>query len=107
MSYNSITNNVLLKITVPKRTGRKRKRGSQGPYTDDGQSVANTTNGHNSMSNIQSHSLKDKPTSILRKLRDNVGNYTVEAAGAIEQSHRYRGIYHSPPVTLMALMRFI
>ncbi|ESZ94358.1 hypothetical protein SBOR_5267 [Sclerotinia borealis F-4128] len=91
LSYNSITNNVLLKITVPKRTGRKRKRGSQDPYTDDGHPVSEVTHCQNSMSDIQSHSLNDKPTSILRKLRDNVGKYTVEAAGAIEQSHRYRG----------------
>ncbi|RAL66382.1 hypothetical protein DID88_006074 [Monilinia fructigena] len=96
LSYNSITNNVLLKITVPKRTGRKRKRGSQDPYTDDADAKSTTNNGENSTSNIQSHSLNDKPTSILRKLRDNVGKYTVEAVGAIEQSHRYRGLadYH-------------
>ncbi|KAI9650994.1 tau 95 subunit of transcription factor TFIIIC [Ciborinia camelliae] len=91
LSYNSITNNVLLKITVPKRTGRKRKRGSQDPYTDGGHPASTTTSVQDSMSNIQSHSLNDKPTSILRKLRDNVGKYTVEAVGAIEQSHRYRG----------------
>ncbi|QSZ32882.1 hypothetical protein DSL72_002463 [Monilinia vaccinii-corymbosi] len=96
LSYNSITNNVLLKITVPKRTGRKRKRGSQDPMTCDGYPKSTTNNDENSTSNIQSHSLNDKPTSILRKLRDNVGKYTVEAAGAIEQSHRYRGLadYH-------------
>lgn len=91
MSYNSITNNVLLKITVPKRTGRKRKRGSQDPYTDDGRSTSQATSEKNSFGENQSHSLNDKPNSILRKLRDNVGKYTVEAAGAIEQSHRYRG----------------
>ncbi|KAB8292124.1 hypothetical protein EYC80_007867 [Monilinia laxa] len=96
LSYNSITNNVLLKITVPKRTGRKRKRGSQDPYTDDANAKPTTNNGENSTRNIQSHSLNDKPISILRKLRDNVGKYAVEAVGAIEQSHRYRGLadYH-------------
>ncbi|KAK6596921.1 hypothetical protein H4I96_09573 [Botrytis cinerea] len=96
LSYNSITNNVLLKITVPKRTGRKRKRGSQDPYTDDGRSTSQATSEKNSFGENQSHSLNDKPNSILRKLRDNVGKYTVEAAGAIEQSHRYRGLsdYH-------------
>ncbi|KAA8564675.1 hypothetical protein EYC84_011580 [Monilinia fructicola] len=96
LSYNSITNNVLLKIAVPKRTGRKRKRGSQDPYTNDVDPKSTTISGENSTSNIQSHSLNDKPTSILKKLRDNVGKYTVEAVGAIEQSHRYRGLadYH-------------
>ncbi|CAD6451712.1 34ee5738-046b-40e9-b279-eb631b46c707 [Sclerotinia trifoliorum] len=96
LSYNSITNNVLLKITVPKCTGRKRKRGSQDPYTDDGRPASESTIGQNALGDIRSHSLNDKPASILRKLRDNVGKYTVEAAGAIEQSHRYRGLsdYH-------------
>ncbi|PQE29754.1 hypothetical protein CJF32_00000412 [Rutstroemia sp. NJR-2017a WRK4] len=91
LSYNSITNNVLLKITVPKRTGRKRKRGSQDPYTDDSQARSTATTEQDSANNVQSHSRNDKPASILRKMRDNVDKYTVEAVGAIEQSHRYRG----------------
>ncbi|OQD88351.1 hypothetical protein PENANT_c004G02317 [Penicillium antarcticum] len=33
-STSSASNNVLLKVTVPKRTGRKRKKGSDGPFTD-------------------------------------------------------------------------
>jgi general transcription factor 3C polypeptide 5 (transcription factor C subunit 1) len=93
LSYNSITNNVLLKITIPKRTGRKRKRGSQDPYTDDSQARSTATAGQDSANNVQSHSRNDKPASILRKMRDNVDKYTVEAVGAIEQSHRYRGMY--------------
>jgi general transcription factor 3C polypeptide 5 (transcription factor C subunit 1) len=32
MSNTVKTNNLLLKVTVPKRTGRKRKRGSDGPF---------------------------------------------------------------------------
>lgn len=107
LSYNSITNNVLLKITVPKRTGRKRKRGSHDPYTDDGQARATAISGQESANNIQSHSRNDKPASILRKMRDNVDKYTVEAVGAIEQSHRYRGIYIAEDTirTILSLFR--
>src|SRR3954454_8301226 len=35
LSINATTNNILLKITVPKCTGRKRKRGSELPFTDE------------------------------------------------------------------------
>jgi general transcription factor 3C polypeptide 5 (transcription factor C subunit 1) len=86
LSHNSATNNLLLKITVPKRTGRKRKRGSQDPYEevrpleDDDEEV-------------QSHSRMDKPSSLLRKLQDTKGSYKIEVAGQITQSHRYRGMY--------------
>ncbi|CZS94154.1 uncharacterized protein RAG0_04205 [Rhynchosporium agropyri] len=94
LSHNTPTNNVLLKITVPKRTGRKRKRGSDGPYEES----------HNSMSAksqapdgsyappelVNSVGRQDEPAQILRKLKDNVGQYTVEAVGEIRQTHRYR-----------------
>jgi general transcription factor 3C polypeptide 5 (transcription factor C subunit 1) len=33
----------------------------------------------------------DRPTSILRKLKDNVGKYAVEAVAEIRQTHRFRG----------------
>jgi general transcription factor 3C polypeptide 5 (transcription factor C subunit 1) len=85
------TNNVLLKITVPKRTGRKRKRGSSGFMHDES---FDAYIGQDEMANgtiLQSHSRRDHPKVILRSLRDNVGRYQVEAVGIIEQTHRYRG----------------
>jgi hypothetical protein len=33
----------------------------------------------------------DHPSSILRKLKDNVGQYAVEAVAEIRQTHRFRG----------------
>ncbi|PVH77150.1 hypothetical protein DL98DRAFT_573931 [Cadophora sp. DSE1049] len=92
LSHNAPTNNVLLKITVPKRTGRKRKRGSQDPYE--------FSNGPGTTSNpaapppevISSVSRMDEPSQILRKMKDNANNYKVEAVGEIRQSHRYRGM---------------
>ncbi|KAK2624008.1 hypothetical protein QTJ16_006642 [Diplocarpon rosae] len=101
LSHNAPTNNVLLKITVPKRTGRKRKRGSQDPFTADG-NVAASTLATETDSDIQadipqpptlnSVSGMDDPTKLLRKLKDNVGEYRVEAVGEIRQTHRYRSM---------------
>ncbi|KAE9364185.1 hypothetical protein N431DRAFT_488810 [Stipitochalara longipes BDJ] len=36
LSQSTSTQNIVLKIAVPKRTGRRRKKGSQGPFTSDG-----------------------------------------------------------------------
>ncbi|KAG4440601.1 hypothetical protein IFR05_003918 [Cadophora sp. M221] len=96
LSHNTPTNNILLKITVPKRTGRKRKRGSQDPYKNynisQPTSVPAPTVQGPSPTLLSSFSRMDEPTQILRKLKDNVGKYTVEAVGEIRQTHRYRGM---------------
>ncbi|KAI1500975.1 RNA polymerase III transcription factor IIIC subunit-domain-containing protein [Biscogniauxia marginata] len=86
-SYHAATNNILFKITVPKRTGRKRKRGSDGPFSGHVESPSTLNVGH-----ISSVDRRDAPTSILRKLQDNVDDYQVEAVGVIRDSHRYRGL---------------
>ncbi|KAI9807123.1 MAG: hypothetical protein M1825_005840 [Sarcosagium campestre] len=78
------TNDVLLKITVPKRTGRKRKRGSsepfRGEYDVDGQEGGKLL------------SRQKNPGSILRTLQDNPESYSVEAVGAVGQSYRFRAL---------------
>ena len=108
LSHNGTTTNVLLQITVPKRTGRKRKRGSQDPYLEpsvaaseneepaigpgeqdlptQGEEVP-TSNGHN----IASHSRRDDPVLLRRIMRDNVGKYTFEPVAKINHTHRFRG----------------
>jgi general transcription factor 3C polypeptide 5 (transcription factor C subunit 1) len=92
LSHNSPTNNVLLKITVPKRTGRKRKRGSQDPYTDDGEPVLSPEEDDGAAeANLSSQSRLDHPPTILRKLKDNVSKYKIEAVAEIRQTHRFRG----------------
>ncbi|CAJ2508261.1 Uu.00g094470.m01.CDS01 [Anthostomella pinea] len=91
ISHHAATNNVLLKITVPRRTGRKRKRGSGDPFSGDVHlprpmmmdSEANV---------VGSVDRRDSPRSILRKMQDNVDNHEVEAIGLIRDSHRYRGL---------------
>lgn len=91
VSHHATTNNILLKITVPKRTGRKRKRGSNEPFTGD----VDFTDGTSSISGterISSQGRQDLPKSILRKMQDNPEDYQVEAVGNIHATHRYRGL---------------
>ncbi|KAH7374197.1 RNA polymerase III transcription factor IIIC subunit-domain-containing protein [Cadophora sp. MPI-SDFR-AT-0126] len=94
LSHNAPTNNVLLKITVPKRTGRKRKRGSQDPYefSNAPETTSNSATSGPPAEIISSVSRMDEPSQILRKMKDNVNKYKVEAVGEIRQSHRYRGM---------------
>ena len=118
LSHNGATTNVLLQITVPKRTGRKRKRGSQDPYFDPavdieekiepvpksppsklmipyhGESVLPS----GQQNNIASQARKDDPVTLKRIMKDNIGKYTFEPVARIKRTHRYRGISisHSP-----------
>lgn len=105
LSHNSSTNNILLKITVPKRTGRKRKRGSQDPYTEEPALPASAKHGESTPklpSDLRSHSRRDNPQELLRTLKDNVGRYKVEAVAEIDRTHRFRGLadfHHSTAET--------
>jgi general transcription factor 3C polypeptide 5 (transcription factor C subunit 1) len=75
------TNNLLLKVTVPKRTGRKRKRGSSGPFVaSDMVSIPPKTN---SPYITASH--------VFRSLQDNASKYTITPVGVLDESHRFRG----------------
>ena len=86
-SANVRTNDIVLKVTVPKRTGRKRKRGAQGPYyeglEEDG---------------AASEELPQPPSTVkdaqylLRILRDRPRDYCIEPVGSIDHTHRFRGI---------------
>ena len=81
LSHNSPTNNVLLKITAPKRTG-KRKRGSEDPYSE----IVQPDGVDGSIQNASFSSAH-----LLRILRDNAGQYEVEAVANIDRTHRFRG----------------
>ncbi|KAK8154117.1 RNA polymerase III transcription factor IIIC subunit-domain-containing protein [Phyllosticta citribraziliensis] len=69
------TRNLLIKVTVPKRTGRKRKRGSDDPWIDDPRphDAAHTD-----------------PLLLLQSLRDHPDNYSVQAVGVNHETHRFR-----------------
>ncbi|KIW92686.1 uncharacterized protein Z519_06533 [Cladophialophora bantiana CBS 173.52] len=74
LSYNKPTNNLLLKVTVPGRTGRKRKRGSDEPYFEY---------------STDSHPRRDVKY-LLRSLRDNRERYRAEIVGPIGSTHVWR-----------------
>ncbi|KAI1733530.1 hypothetical protein F4680DRAFT_398767 [Xylaria scruposa] len=91
VSHHAATNNILLKIIVPRRTGRKRKRGSGDPFSE-GSNISDATATSSSTNVVSSVSRQDRPRTILRKLRDNHDRYQAEAAGMVRDSHRYRGL---------------
>ena len=71
------TDNVLLKVTVPKRTGRKRKRGSNGPFKKDPDWNSNAP-------------LPIDGRELLRILQDHPDNHSITALGSITGTHRFR-----------------
>lgn len=73
------SNNVLLKVTVPKRTGRKRKRGSNEPFADAPDSEASEP--------PRRRTAKD----LLRSMSDNPSKYQIEPVGRVERTHVFRG----------------
>ncbi|KAF2685418.1 hypothetical protein K458DRAFT_300865 [Lentithecium fluviatile CBS 122367] len=79
LSTTVTTNNLLLRVTVPKRTGRKRKRGSSAPFVGDEK--------HQDQTQQNTHV---PASSILRRLQDNPARYTVAVAGLIDETHRFR-----------------
>ncbi|OAA38444.1 Transcription factor IIIC, subunit 5 [Beauveria brongniartii RCEF 3172] len=86
MSHNAASHNVVLKITLPKRTGRKRKRGSSTAWEGD-QEICDADQANP----VCSIARQDEPKILKRKLQDNVGRYKVDAVGVINHTHRYRG----------------
>ncbi|KAK1760872.1 transcription factor tau subunit sfc1 [Echria macrotheca] len=85
-SHNALSHNVVLKVVVPKRTGRKRKRGSGDPFEGDPVPESDVS------VEVSSAGRADAPKVLRQKLRDNVGKYTVEPIGIIRNTHRYRGL---------------
>lgn len=80
-SSNSQTNNVLLKVTVPRRTGRRRKRGVEEPFTE-----MHPSSGDHGWPR---RSAKD----LRRSLRDNVERYQLEPVGMVNRTHVFRGVH--------------
>ncbi|KAL8689807.1 MAG: hypothetical protein Q9218_004601 [Villophora microphyllina] len=80
-SFNTKTSNVLLKITVPKRTGRKRKRESGGEWQE-----------WVSGSSSQRRLLSDPQDArrLFQSLRDNPDRYQIQPVGMIVHTHRFR-----------------
>lgn len=78
-STSSVANNILLKVTVPKRTGRKRKMGSDVPFSD-------------AIPVADAIPQRRNARELHRSLRDNVGRYQVEPVGMVQRTHVFRGL---------------
>ena len=76
VSLNNHTTNILLQVTAPVRTGRKRKRGSDAPFTGD----------------FTVRPPQEDAQYLLQSLRDNVDEYEIEAVGQIVSTHVWRSM---------------
>lgn len=92
VSSNVTTRNVVLHITVPKRTGRRRRKGSTGPYMSYAETNGQASNGALDGDNRASarSTRHGNAGYLLRGLRDNEGSYKIKPVGVIEQTHRFR-----------------
>lgn len=77
---------------MPKRTGRKRKKGSNGPWQGDDKVSDIDPALVSPEEQVCSRSRLDDPRLLRAKLADNVGKYDVEAVGVIKQTHRFRAL---------------
>jgi general transcription factor 3C polypeptide 5 (transcription factor C subunit 1) len=80
------TRNVLVKVSLPKRTGRKRKRGSDQPFAHH---PNDATIGNNEDNKINS---SITAPDFLRRLKDNPTAYTIQPIGTINETHRFRNL---------------
>lgn len=93
LSASSIkTGNVVLQVTVPKRTGLKRRRGALDPYHEDTDQLRSSPSRSES---VQSSDPLKRVDYLLRSLRDNAERYKVEAIGSIQNTHRFRRMVSS------------
>lgn len=81
-SANVTTNNILLKVTVPKRTGVKRRRGANDPWHEGAETR---------ISGEDTVPTPKDAQHLFRSMCDNPKGYQVEAIGTINQTHRFRG----------------
>lgn len=82
-SANVRTNNILLKVTVPKTTGLKRRRGAEGACNEGAEVGV--------LGGRAVPMVKDAQY-FFRSMCDNPMSYQVEAIGTINQTHRFRGM---------------
>lgn len=81
------TSDVVLRVTIPKRTGLKRKRGSDGPFWEPNDSSASLPDG-----SYPSPSVGSQAKRFLRSLQDNEGQYQIEVVGQVIDTYRFRGL---------------
>ncbi|EPE05062.1 transcription factor tau subunit sfc1 [Ophiostoma piceae UAMH 11346] len=90
-SHNAASHNIVLAVHVPKRTGRKRKRGQDGPWEEAAAPEADEAG--NLKNRLPGDELEMRDAKLLRrKLQDNAGRYETEVVGVVKHSHRFRGL---------------
>ena len=105
LSVNTPTTNVVVQITVPKQTGRKRKRGSNDPFTYPNGSTELDSDQTYVESDIRRLNVRnDDPAVLRRMMQDNVGRYSYEVVAKIRHTHRFRGMWHLLRVVVSGLM---
>ncbi len=90
LSHKAATHNVVLAVHVPRRTGRRRRRGVPGAAWEGDVAMASpSTSGEGQ---LPGDTLDQRDARLLRrKLRDTAGLYQTEVVGLVKHSHRYRG----------------
>ena len=68
-------------MTVPRRTGRRRKRGTEEPFTE-----MHLPSENDGCPRLSARDLR-------RSLEDNVGRYQVEPVGMVNRTHVFRGVH--------------
>jgi general transcription factor 3C polypeptide 5 (transcription factor C subunit 1) len=84
-SKQTQVNQLVLKVSAPKRTGRKRKRGSNDPFLPE-------TEVETGSARVTTLPSTLGPESVFRAIRDNSDRYTVTAVGHLKESHRFRSM---------------
>jgi general transcription factor 3C polypeptide 5 (transcription factor C subunit 1) len=80
--------NLLLRVTVPRRTGRKRKRGSDDPFENHGDRQESS----NGDTEGTATSIPVTAEQLRRRLVDNKDAYTIQPVATIKQTHRFRAL---------------
>ncbi|KAI5270435.1 hypothetical protein E4T47_06260 [Aureobasidium subglaciale] len=88
VSKEMAVQNLLLRVTVPRRTGRKRKRGSNDPFEFHGDRKESSDDG----TEEAPMSIPLTAEQLRRRLVDNADNYTAQPVATIKQTHRFRAL---------------
>lgn len=78
-------NHLVLKVVVPKRTGRRRKRGSNAPFQTDAQLQSEASN-NSTVSDPEPLPAE----AVVQSLKDHGETASIEMVGQIKETHRFR-----------------
>lgn len=92
VAANVRTNDVVLKISVPKRTGLKRKRGSEDPFAGPTRELEVEPRKQAKSSSPGVENPPRNASHLLRSLHDSEGKYDINIVGRVEETHRFRGL---------------